>query len=128
MSLFGQPPRILIADDDRDICLYLKRYLERRKYHVSAAFGGQEAKVLIEKEAFDFLLLDCSMPELTGLELIEMGRRRNPDAKIVLISAFPSINNDVIKKLGGDAFIHKPIQLSEIDEIFYKNKEALNKE
>ena len=128
MSLIGQGPRILVADDDKDICLYLKRYLERRKYRVSAAFDGREAKAYIEKEAFDYLLLDCSMPELTGLELIELGRRRNPSAKIILISAFPSVNDDVIKKLGGDAFIHKPIQLSEIDRIFEKKEGETNKE
>ena len=79
---------------------------------------GQEAKDVIEKENFDYFLLDCSMPNLTGLELIETARRRNPRAKIVLISGFPAVNNAVVQKLGGDLFIHKPIQLSEIDEVF----------
>jgi DNA-binding response OmpR family regulator len=118
MSLFAPAVRVLVADDDKDICLYLKRYLERRKFRVSAVFDGQEAKSLIEKEVFDYILLDCSMPGLTGLELIELGRRRNPEAKIILISAFPSVDSAIIQKLGGDAFIHKPIQLSEIDKIF----------
>ena len=122
MRSTGQPARILVADDDKDICLYLKRYLERRKFFVIAAFDGQEAKALIEKESFDYILLDCNMPELTGLELIELGRRRNPGAKIILISAFPSVSGDFIKKIGGDAFIYKPIQLSEIDKIFESEK------
>lgn len=122
MGLFAQQQNILVADDDKDICLYLKRYLERRKFRVSAVFDGQEAKSLIEKEVFSYILLDCSMPGLTGLELIELGRSRNPGAKIVLISAFPSVNDEVIRKLGGDAFIHKPIQLSEIDKIFEQQK------
>jgi DNA-binding response OmpR family regulator len=122
MSFFEKLPRILVADDDKDICVYLKRYLERRKFRVSAAFDGQEARTLIEKETFDYILLDCSMPGLTGLELIELARRRNPGAKIVLISAFPSVNEEVIKQLGGDTFVYNPIQLSEIDKIFEQQK------
>ena len=120
MNLFSPRERILVADDDKDICLYLKRYLERRRYTVAVVFDGDDAKSLIEKSAFDYILLDCSMPNLTGLELIGTARRRNPKAKIVLISAFPSVNEDIVQRLGGDTFIHKPIQLSEIDKIFEK--------
>ena len=110
--------KVLLADDEQDTCLYLKRYLERKKLKVIHAFDGQEAKKFIDKEHFDYFLLDCSMPQLTGLELIESARQRNPGAKIILLSAFPSVNNEVVQRLGGDLFIQKPIQLSEIDEIF----------
>ena len=103
--------RILVADDEQDVCLYLKRYLERKKFKVSTVFDGAEAKKTIESERFDYFLLDCSMPDVTGLELIQVARSRNPEAKIVLISGFPAVNDTVVQKLGGDQFIHKPIQL-----------------
>ncbi|MFA5038153.1 MAG: response regulator [Candidatus Omnitrophota bacterium] len=118
MTAFQTSKKVLVADDEEDICLYLKRYLERKKLKVTTAFDGQQAKKLIEQDVFDFLLLDCSMPNLTGLELIQGARARNPRAKIVLISAFPAINEDIVQKLGGDMFIHKPIELEEIDAIF----------
>ena len=85
---------------------------------VLSAFDGAQAKKLIEGGSFDYFLLDCSMPDLTGLELIQEARGRNPQAKIILMSGFPAVNNDVVRELGGDLFIHKPIQLSEIDNIF----------
>ncbi len=110
--------KVLVADDEKDTCLYLKRYLERKKMKVAAAFDGQEAQRLIEKDKFDYFLLDCSMPDLTGLELVERARQRNPEARIVLISGFPAVDSGIVQKLGGDLFIHKPIQLEEIDEIF----------
>lgn len=119
MAIFGNSLRVLVADDEEDICLYLKRYLERKKFKVSAAFDGQQAKTFIEKDFFDFFLLDCSMPNLTGLELIESARKRNPRSKIVLISAFPAIDDNIVQRLGGDMFIHKPIQLEEIDALFF---------
>lgn len=118
MNLFARSKKVLVADDEEDICLYLKRYLERKKLKVTCAFDGNEAKKFIEKEPFDYFLLDCSMPNLTGLELIESARLRNPQAKIVLISGFPAVNDALVKGLGGDFFIHKPIQLTEIDSIF----------
>ena len=118
MSVFPVTRRVLVADDEEDICLYLKRYLERKKMKVTAVFDGQDAKTIISQEKFDFLLLDCSMPNVTGLELIQNARARNPEAKIILISAFPAVDDQVVQKLGGDLFIHKPIQLEEIDAIF----------
>ena len=120
MNLFNPFPskRVLLADDEPDVCHYLKRYLERKKLNVTTAFDGAEAKQLIEKEKFDYFLLDCSMPNLTGLELIGTARRNNPKSKIILISGFPAVNDDVVQKLGGDRFIHKPLELAEIDSIF----------
>ncbi len=110
--------KVLVADDEQDICFYLKRYLERKKMKVAVVFDGQEAKKLIEEDRFDYVLLDCSMPNITGLELIEKARQRNPGARIVLISGFPAVDSQIVQKLGGDLFIHKPIQLEGIDAIF----------
>ena len=118
MDSYSVSKRVLVADDEEDICLYLTRYLERKKMKVLSAFDGAQAKKLIEGGSFDYFLLDCSMPDLTGLELIQEARGRNPKAKIILMSGFPAVNNDVVRELGGDLFIHKPIQLSEIDNIF----------
>ena len=118
MNLFVTPKRVLVADDEEDICLYLARYLERKKFKVVTAADGTQAHQLIETEPFDYLLLDCSMPDLTGMELIQLARSRNPKAKIILMSGFPAVNDDVVQQLGGDLFIHKPIQLTEIDDIF----------
>lgn len=117
MQLFARVKSVLVADDEEDVCLYLKKYLERKSMKVTSCSDGQEAKALIEKENFDYFLLDCSMPNVTGLELIDLARRRNPQSKIILISGFPSVNEDVVRQLGGDFFIHKPIQLTEIDSI-----------
>jgi len=115
--MFAKRKRILVADDEEEICFFLKRFLERKNFKVSLALDGAQAKKIIDKEKFDFLLLDCSMPELTGFELVQSARKRNPTAKIVLASGFPSVDSDLVQKLGADLFIHKPIQLSEIDKI-----------
>ncbi|MGE5279929.1 MAG: response regulator [Deltaproteobacteria bacterium] len=109
--------RVLVADDDPDICQSLQKYLERRGYAVSVAFDGAQAQRLIENERFSFFFLDCSMPELTGLELVAAARRGNPGARIVLVSGFPSVNDELLREMGGDLFLHKPVQFSDIDKI-----------
>ncbi len=124
MNPHNRQKKILVADDKEETCLYLKRHLERKDYSVVSVTDGAQAKKFIEKENFDFFLLDCSMPELSGFELIQIARSRNPGAKIILISGFPSVNNDIVRKFGGDLFIHKPIQLKEIDSILKSAEEA----
>jgi DNA-binding response OmpR family regulator len=118
MEKSQESKKILIADDEEDICLYLKRYLERKKFNVVCAFDGEETKKWIEEECFDYYLLDCNMPNVSGLDLIAQARKRSPTAKIVLISGFPTINDEMVQNLGGDQFINKPIELGVIDKIF----------
>ncbi len=122
MSPKGDKVKILIADDDPDICTSLRRYLERRGYAVAVAFDGAQARKLIEEERFGFFFLDCSMPELTGLELLESARRNNPGSKIVIVSGFPSVNDEMLRHMGGDLFVHKPVQFSEIDKILQQGE------
>ncbi len=110
--------RVLVADDEEEVCRHLKQYLERRGFFVVVALDGAEARRCIETDILDYILLDCSMPEVTGLELIALARQRHPRAKIVMISSFPSVDSEVVQKLGGDLFIHKPLRLSEMDQIF----------
>jgi len=122
MGPAGERIRVLVADDDPDICASLRRYLERRGYEVSVAFDGGQARRLIEEERFGFLFLDCSMPELTGLELLDSARRNNPGSKIVIVSGFPSVNDEMLREMGGDLFVHKPVQFSDIDKILQQGE------
>jgi two-component system cell cycle response regulator CpdR len=109
--------RVLIADDEPDIREALGRFLERRGFEVVAVADGQEAAGRIKEEVFDLFFLDCDMPELTGIELVGLARARNPEARILMISGFPSINDKMLRTLGGDRFIHKPLQLAAIEKI-----------
>jgi len=117
MSSEGDKVKILVADDDPDVCEMLRRYLGRRGYDVAVAFDGAQAQKLIDGERFGFFFLDCSMPELTGIELVESARRLNPKAKIVIVSGFPSVSNEMLRTMGGDLFIHKPVQFDEIEKV-----------
>jgi len=111
---------ILVADDEKDTCLFIKRILERRKYKVSLAYDGTEAQKLLEKNQFNFAFLDCSMPGLAGFELIKVVREKNPQAKVFIFSGYAAINDRLANDLGADEFLQKPLSVERIEEILKK--------
>ncbi len=62
--------KILVIDDDTDICLLLKRYLESKSFEVETAFSGTKGLSLLKASFFDIVLSDFRLPDRTGIELI----------------------------------------------------------
>ena len=75
--------RILLAEDDESMRLYLARALERVGYDVTAVDRGTAAVPLLEQERFDLLLTDIVMPEMDGIELAQRAAEIAPDAKVL---------------------------------------------
>lgn len=112
--------RILVADDEKDTCNFIKRILERRKYKVSLAYDGIEAQKLLENNEFNFVFLDCSMPGLAGFELIKFVREKSPQAKVFIFSGYAAINDRLANDLGADEFLQKPLSVEKIEEVLRK--------
>jgi DNA-binding response OmpR family regulator len=106
---------VLVADDDKDITDAIKRILERKRYSISVVYDGFSAKDMLEKIIYDVVLLDCSMPGLTGVELIRFIREKNPATKIVIFTGF-SVDDKLVKDLGADSFLRKPISAEMIEK------------
>jgi CheY-like chemotaxis protein len=109
--------KILIAEDQKDSAEFLGRFLKRRGHSVVVVNDGISAKDFIVSQQFDIVLLDCSMPGLTGPELIQDVRQFNPNAKVIIFTAYDSIDGRLAEDLGADAFLHKPIKPEEIERI-----------
>lgn len=67
-------PSILVADDDKDGCEVVARYLRQHGYRVSCASDGQEALTVLLASRPDLLLLDLRMPKMDGIALLEVVR------------------------------------------------------
>jgi two-component system, NtrC family, response regulator HydG len=103
-------PQILIVDDDVDALAVLSRPLLRRGYVVTQTTSSKEALGLVSIRPFDLVILDLSMPEPDGLEVLEYVRSRIPRLKIVVISGFlQGTLIPVAKLFGAMAGIPKPI-------------------
>src|SRR6516225_5664418 len=82
---------ILVVDDESEIREGLELLLRGEGYGVSSAETGESGLGKLEERPFDLMLLDVSLPDRNGLELLREVRRRDPDLPVVLITAYGSI-------------------------------------
>ncbi len=107
------PPRILIADDDRNIRLALRACLEGERYEIEEARDGREAISAVIHGSIDLLLLDLAMPHMGGLaalrELATTYREVKP--RIIVLTAWGSVTAaQQADQYGAAAFLEKPIE------------------
>jgi CheY-like chemotaxis protein len=102
--------RVLVADDEPHIGRIIKMKLEHGPFDVTLAFDGREAAEAVEREAFDLILLDLMMPELSGLDVLDRIRTvRGPDVPaVVLTAAGQDDQQRAAMAHGATAFITKP--------------------
>jgi len=104
--------KILIVDDDIEYRENLKEILDDAGYSNDMAGSAQEALEKLDAQPFDVILLDFMMPGIDGINAIEKFKNIRPDSKIIMITAFASIENAVraIKK-GASEYISKPFKI-----------------
>ncbi len=107
-----QKPRILIADDEKNIRFTMTHALERSGYEIAAAVNGEGALKRLEAAEFDLLLLDLRMPGMDGMEVLREAAERYPGTRLVIVTAHGTVENAVeAVKLGAADFIQKPFPL-----------------
>lgn len=86
------PLRVLVVDDDEEICALLNLTLAQAGYHVTVAKNGKHAIQLTEdkQNRFDVVFLDLMLPGASGAEVIEKIRRQNLKMEIVVVTAYPN--------------------------------------
>jgi DNA-binding response OmpR family regulator len=89
------PEEILLVDDEATIRLTLGALLERAGYSVTVANNGEEAVALLERQAFDLLLVDMKMPGMDGVQVIAAARARQPDIAIIVLTGQGSLETAI---------------------------------
>ncbi len=106
--------KILIADDDRNICELLKIYLEKENYTVVLAGDGEEALAKFDEEEPDIILLDVMMPRLDGWQVCRELRKKS-ECPVIMITAKGETFDKVLGlELGADDYVVKPFEPKEI--------------
>lgn len=107
--------RILIAEDEKDLNVVLKKRLEEESYSVDACFEGQEALDYIACTEYDVILLDIMMPKKSGLEVLRTLRRNDRKTPVILLTAKDSVE-DRVRGLdaGADDYLVKPFAFEEL--------------
>jgi two-component system cell cycle response regulator CpdR len=106
--------RILLAEDDDSMRIYLSRALERVGYSVAAVGNGVAAIPLLESEPFDLLLTDIVMPEMDGIELAQKAAEIAPDIRVMFITGFAAVALKAGRKTPEAKVLSKPFHLKDL--------------
>jgi DNA-binding response OmpR family regulator len=112
--MMEQPEKILIVDDDRNICELLLLYLSREGYLLSFAYDGSAALDQFRNWQPDLVLLDLMLPVISGQDVCRMIRAES-DVPIIMLTARDS-SDDIVAglDLGADDYIVKPFDPNEV--------------
>lgn len=105
----AETAKILVVDDERDICRALEFLLSREGYKVATANSGREALKKIESEDFDLVISDLRMEDIDGLQVLEKAIAMNSSLIVIIMTAFASVESAVeAMKKGASDYIVKP--------------------
>src|ERR1700759_1138809 len=115
--------KVLVIDDDRDMCLLLKKFLERNNYEVIDFTSGKKALAWYEENTPDIVLCDLRLEDISGLEVLQKMKSTNPGLPFLIITGYSDVRSAVeIMRHGAYDYITKPLFP---DEILVTIKQAL---
>ena len=106
--------RMLIVEDERDICECLQDFFQARGFEVGCAFSGEEALDRLARETVDVLLLDILLPGMSGLEVLRRAKELYPGVRAVMVTGLAREELAVeARQYGAAGFVTKPFDFSE---------------
>ena len=113
--------RLLLVDDEERILSALRRSLRREGYEILVAATVDRALEILQHEPIDLILSDHMMPGMTGIELLDEARRRQPGAVRMLISGWSqAVSAEELEELGVAVLVSKPWDDSELKQAIRK--------
>ena len=110
--------RILVVDDEPEICHLIEELLNMEGYQVDVSFSGIEALQMIKIFNYRLLLTDLEMPEVDGLELARKAKEQNPEIRVIMVTANKTVDI-AIQSLRHriDGYVRKPFNISELKKV-----------
>src|SRR5687768_15565871 len=107
--------KIVVVDDEADICFLLKRFLSKNDFIVETAQNGKDGLALIESISPDLVMTDFRLGDITGTELLMTIKAKRPNVPVLIITGYSDIKVAVnVMKLGAYDYITKPLFPDEI--------------
>ena len=111
------PGKVLVVDDEDEVRQVLHEFLEGRGYEVHAAESGAAALAVLEDFSPDVVLLDVSMPEMDGVEVLKRIVGVRPTLPVIMVTANADIGvTSRLLALGAADYIPKPFDLEYLDQ------------
>jgi len=114
--------KLLVVDDENDICDFVKTFFKDRGFHVLTALNGEEALSIIKKDRPDLVLLDIKMKGMDGLAALKHIKELDRTIKIIMVTALEDQDKmHEAYKLGACDYITKPLILDYLEQAVLKN-------
>lgn len=107
-------PKLLLADDDIELCQLLHEYLTQESFDVALAHDGATAAKMILDHSFDLMVLDVMLPNLNGFDVLKTVRKESQVPILMLTARGDEIDRIVGLELGADDYIAKPCNPREL--------------
>ena len=118
---------ILVVDDELTVCKSIRQVLIREDCEVDMAQSGEEALLKEAEQPYDVIIVDLMMPGISGLDLLKMLKARNPKARIIMVTGYPTMKNTLqAMQLGAMDFLPKPFLPTTLRNIVAAALEAGN--
>src|SRR6202046_4989406 len=107
--------RILIVEDDRKLADFVARGLRAERFAVDLAGNGREGESYIHSYAYDLLVLDLMLPQLSGTELLRRVRESHASLPVLVLTARDAIEDKIMHfEAGADDYLTKPFDFAEL--------------
>ena len=107
--------KLLLAEDDRIVRITVRDALEEAGYAVTESADGASALAVLERKAFDLLLTDVRLPGVDGLALFRRARQLQPEAGVILMTAYADAEDAVaVMREGARDYLQKPFEMEEL--------------
>lgn len=114
--------KLLIIDDNKEILDALYDFLSKKSYNIVSASNGLEGLKLIENERqrFDLVITDLIMPDISGVALISIIKKKYPDIRVIAITGWGEHPEALATEAEADYVLEKPFELSELEKLIKK--------
>lgn len=116
-----KPDTLLIVEDEDTLCESLQRVFIREGYETDIADSAEAAFRLLENKSYDLIITDIILPGISGIELVARYRQQNPEQKVIIMTAYASLETAVeALRVGAHDFLVKPVMHDEMKRMVKK--------
>lgn len=114
--------KLLVVDDENDICDFVQNFFKDRGFHVFTALNGEEALSIVKKERPEMVLLDIKMKGMDGVATLKHIKEVDKAIKVIMVTALEDQDKmNEAYKLGACDYITKPLVLDYLEQAVLKN-------
>lgn len=110
-----QQVRILVVDDDPEICDFMETFLSKEGYEVNSLQDPTKAEAEVRAGGYHLVILDLMMPDMDGVAVLERVRKVDSDVAVIIFTGYPSLDTAVASmKLDAVDYLKKPVDPAEL--------------